>query len=328
MDAIANPRIHENFLGAAGQDGLLSCFYTLDVFTSVRFGGNPLAVFPQAEGLTSVQMQRIAQELNLSETVFVLPPQDPRHTCRVRIFTPKTEIPFAGHPTVGTGFLLAALSTLPHSDEPQTLILEEEVGPVPVTIFFEQGQPIVSQLLAAQLPELGPPPPDREAIARVLNLDPADMIDAEDFPQAWTCGLPYLFVPVCDRKALAKAQINRSAWDTTLANYWAPQVYVFTRDTGDVEIDLRSRMFAPALGIVEDPATGSAATALAGYLAQRSPQTHGIQRWRIAQGVEMGRPSQLEIEIERSQGAIAAVRVGGRSVFVSFGQILTQANIN
>lgn len=322
MGAISTPLIPDHFLAAAGQDGLLSCFYTLDVFTVVRFGGNPLAVFPQAEGLTSAQMQRIAQELNLSETVFVLPPRDPRHTCQVRIFTPKTELAFAGHPTVGTGFLLAVLSQEPLPGDRVTFILEEGVGPVPVTVFFQNGQPRTAQLSAAQLPELGPEPPDRDAIATVLNLDPSEIVYGEDFPQAWSCGLPYLFVPVCDRKALAKAQINRAAWELTLANHWAPQVYVFTRDTGEVGVDLRSRMFAPALGIVEDPATGSAATALGGYLTQRSPQTEGIQRWQVAQGIEMGRPSQLEIEVEQSENEITAVRVGGRSVLVSCSQML------
>jgi trans-2,3-dihydro-3-hydroxyanthranilate isomerase len=311
----------DSILSKAGQDGLLYRFYTADVFTHQRFGGNPLAVFPQAEGLTTQQMQTLAREFNLSETVFVLPPQNPQHTCQVRIFTPAAELPFAGHPTVGTAFLLTAIAQVPLIGNPTTLILEEGVGAVNVQVFSDAGTPTSAHLSAAQLPQEGPPPPTNADLAAVLSLDPDDILDRDYAPQTLSCGMPFLFVPLRDRSALARIRFNLAAWETTLANFWAPHVYAMVLDLENPGVQVRSRMFAPALGISEDPATGSAATALGGYLGQRESLITGTKRWTVEQGVEMGRPSQLDVEIDKDDGRITSVRVGGGTVIVSSGEI-------
>jgi trans-2,3-dihydro-3-hydroxyanthranilate isomerase len=300
-------------------------FYTADVFTDRPFGGNPLAVFPQAQGLSSAQMQQIAQEFNLSETVFVLPPETPQGTRRLRIFTPGREIPFAGHPTVGTAYVLATIGEIPLTAPETTIVFEEEVGPVPVMIRTENGKPVFSQLSAAKMPQLGPPPPALEQLAATVSLPPEALHVAHGphshCPQAWSCGVPFLFIPLRDRQALAQAQLNPSLWQEHLAAYWAPDVYLFCFDPEQPGSDLRSRMFAPSMNIREDPATGAAATALAGYLGSRAERATGTLHWQVEQGFEMGRPSLLAIEADTHAGAIVAVRVGGASVLVSQGTL-------
>lgn len=291
-------------------------FYTLDVFTNRPFSGNPLAVFPHAEGLDGGQMQAVAREFNLSETVFVFAPEDPANTRRVRIFTPGGELPFAGHPTVGTAFLLATLGEVGITGAEGRVVLEEGVGPVPVTVHLENMRPTGATLSAAKLPEFGPPPPSPDRIAAALSLEPTDLLMGGHEPRAVSCGTPFLFVPVRDRAVLARARIDHARWESALSRYWAPKIYVFTFDAEMEGSNLRARMFAPGIGIKEDPATGSAAAALAGYLGARDLGRDGILRWRIEQGLEMGRPSILRVEAERSGGAITAVRVGGDCVMI------------
>ncbi|WP_013321140.1 PhzF family phenazine biosynthesis protein [Gloeothece verrucosa] len=294
-------------------------FLTADVFTDQIFGGNPLAVFPKAEGLTSAQMQLIAKEFNYSETVFVLPPETPQGTRKLRIFTPGAELPFAGHPTVGTAYILAAIEDIPLSDEISTIIFEEGVGPVPVKIHTSGGKPVYTELTAAQLPEFGPLPPCIPELAAVLSITPGDFLEGQYTPQAVSCGVPFLFIPVKNRQILGQVQLNREQWKRVLENYWANSVYVFCFDPELAGSDLRSRMFAPALGVEEDPATGSAATALAGYLGIRNPLSDGRLSWRVEQGFEMGRPSLLQVEADKKAGEIIQIRVGGASVLVSQG---------
>ncbi len=296
-------------------------FYTADVFTSRRFGGNPLAVVPDARGLDAAMMQTITREFNYSESVFVLPPDDPTHTRRLRIFTPGAELPFAGHPTVGTGFILAAIGEIPLQGAQTSIIFEEGVGPVPVTIRAENGIPVFSQLSAALMPQFGPTPPSSASLAAVLGLEPADFLENEYAPQAVSCGVPFLFIPVRSRAVLARTRFNRQLWEDLLASFWAPEMFVFAFDPELPGSDIRARMFAPAMGILEDPATGAAATALAGYLARRSPQTGGTLRWVVEQGFEMGRPSLLEVEADLQAGQVSAIRVGGASVLISQGWI-------
>lgn len=294
-------------------------FMTVDVFTSRRFAGNPLAVFPDARGLEPGQMQQVAREFNLSETTFVLPPEEARHTRRVRIFTPGAEVPFAGHPTVGTAWVLAHLGEIPLTGETTRIVLEEGVGPVPVGIFTKDGRPVASQLTAARLPEVGPPPPGPHALAAALSLETADLVGPPYVPEAVSCGLPFLFVPLRDRAAVARARLNRQEWERVLASYWATEIFLFAFDPELPGSDLHARMFAPKLGIVEDPATGSAVSALGGYLGVRDERADGTLRWVVEQGFEMGRPSLLELEIDKRAGAVVEVRVGGPSVFVSEG---------
>jgi len=196
------------------------------------------------------------------------------------------------------------------------------VGPVPVTIGATDGQADFAQLTAARLPEIGPPPPDRKTLADLLSLDESDLADGVYDAEAVSCGIPFLFITLRDRAALARVRIQRPVFDAALAHSWATELYVLAFDPELPGSDVRARMFAPSLGIAEDPATGAAATALAGYLAKRDLRTEGTLRWVVEQGFEMGRPSLLEVEadVEEAQG-VTAIRVGGAAVLVSEGTI-------
>lgn len=298
-------------------------FWTVDVFTDRAFGGNPLAVFPYATGLSDGQMQLIAREFNLSETTFVLPPETSGQTFRVRIFTPARELPFAGHPTVGTAHVLAASGRVKLSGETTRIVLGEGVGDVPVDITAKDGQPDYARLTVAKLPEWGPEPPPSEAIAAMLSLSPEDVLDdPKDHPQAISCGVPYLFVPLASMAAVARARLDWE-WSTQwLRGYWAPSLYIFSHEVETAGSTVHARALTRAVGIEEDPATGSAASALAGYLARREGLRDGAARWRVEQGFEMGRPSFLDIDAEARDGALTRVCVGGQSIVVSEGHLV------
>jgi trans-2,3-dihydro-3-hydroxyanthranilate isomerase len=271
--------------------------------------------------LSTEQMQQITREFNLSETVFVFPPQQPQHTRQLRIFTPGMEIPFAGHPTIGTAYILAAIGAIALEGETTAIVFEEGVGAVGVSIRARDGRPVFAQLSAAKLPEFGPPAPPNAMIAALLSLDVAEVLSGADAPQAISCGVPFLFIPLRDRRALQRIRLDRAQWEQHFASFWAPHIYVFTYDAELAESQLRARMFAPAMNIAEDPATGAAATALGGYLGVRDPTRDGTRRWLVEQGFDMGRPSILEIEVDKQDGAITAVRVGGSAVLVSQGEM-------
>lgn len=295
-------------------------FITADVFTSRPLEGNPLAVFPDARGLSDDLMQRIAREFNLSETVFVLPPEEPRNTRCLRIFTPKAELPFAGHPTVGTAWVLAALGEIPLTGDETRIVFEEGVGEVPVLIRSEHGRPVFTQLSVAKLPEEGPTPPEAGELAEMLSLPADDVLSGdEDFPQGFSCGNPFLFIPLRNRDALRRARLRIDVWEEVLGAGWAREVFLMCREPELPGSHLRARMFAAELGIGEDPATGSAVAALGGYLGIRAPERDGTLHWVIEQGFEMGRPSLLHLEVDKQGGAITGVRVGGSSVMVSEG---------
>ena len=286
-----------------------------DVFTDRIFGGNPLAVFPEGDRVPEALMQALARELNLSETVFVLPPENPAHACRLRIFTPNSELPFAGHPTVGTACLLAQTGRIPITGGEARVVLEEGVGPIEVVIRRE-GDGISATFGVAKLPERGPAPPPVEEVAAAISLTPEAIVDA---PEAYSCGVRFLCVPVRDREVLRRARLDSTAWESSLAGSWAPQLFLFTSAAGEGDANVHARMFAPGLGVPEDPATGSAAAALAGYLSAREKDPDSCLRRTITQGVEMGRPSRIDLTVERKQRAVTAVRVGGRSVKVAEG---------
>lgn len=296
-------------------------YHTLDVFTERVFGGNPLAVFPDARGVPPELMQRIAQELNLSETVFVLPPESPEHTRRLRIFTPAVELPFAGHPTVGTACLLALLGEIPLRGREAEITFEEGVGPVPVRVRHRPGEAPFAELTSARLPEHGPPPPGRAELAELLGLEEDDVLLGEWAPGAVSCGVPFLFVPLRSRDAVRRTRLDTGLWERLLAGWWAPHLYVLAWEPELPGSHLRARMFAPAMGISEDPATGGAAAALAGYLAARAGVESGTLAWRVEQGFEMGRPSLLEVAADVQGGQVAAVRVGGTAVRVGDGRM-------
>lgn len=294
-------------------------FLTADVFTSVPFGGNQLAVFPDARGIPEHRLLDVTREFNYSETTFVFPPVDATHARRVRIFTAGGEIPFAGHPTVGTAHALAETGEITLTGDTTHIVLEEKVGPVPVTIRAEAGHPVFVQLSAARLPDVVAPPPSRDALALVLGLEVDDLLGGDWSPESRSVGLPFLFVPLHDRDAVARARIRMDAWDATLRNAPASEIMVFAAGGERAGTDYHARMFAPRLNVPEDPATGSACAALGGYLAARDSRRDGTLRWVVEQGFEMGRPSMLEVEVDVARGAVTAVRVGGDSVLISEG---------
>ena len=300
-------------------------FATADVFTDRQFGGNPLAVVLDARGLSSDEMLAVTREFNYSETTFVLPAER-GGARRVRIFTPGGEVPFAGHPTVGTAHVLVALGAVTVEGDEATIVLEENVGDVPVRVRRDGdgAEPSFAQLSVAQLPEERDAP-DVDTLARVLGLDASDFVGGDWAPRAASCGLPFVIAPLATRDAVARARVNVDALERALPpGSWTREIMVVTM-SGDPALrsgpDARARVFVPMLNVPEDPATGSANAALAGFLAARTPRLDGTLRWVVEQGVEMGRPSRLELEADKRGGAITAVRVGGASVLVSRGEM-------
>ena len=288
-------------------------FYTLDVFTEQIFGGNPLAVFPEAQGLSSQQMQAIAKELNLSETVFVLPPEQADCDFKLRIFTPLAEIPFAGHPTVGTAYLLAHLKLI--ETKAEFTHFQEGVGKVPVTLQWKNGQIQTTALQAAQLPEFDVVP--NINLPELLGVNAED-IHADFAAEVISCGLPFFNICLQNPEAVDRSVLNIDLWKS-IAESTAANVYILAIAPNDHHI--YARMFAPALGIAEDPATGSAATSLAGYLDKYFPSDAAQEIWQIQQGKKMGRPSELFLTLDRTQGTLMSIQVGGSSVLVSHGEM-------
>jgi trans-2,3-dihydro-3-hydroxyanthranilate isomerase len=287
-----------------------------DVFTDTRFGGNQLAVLPEASGLSDRQMQQIAREFNFSETTFVFPPEA-GHTRKVRIFTPATEMPFAGHPNVGTAFVLATAGEFGPIDDSITVTFEEKAGLVPVSIHRREGR-VWCELSAPQRLSLGKII-SAEMVAAAVSLTPDHVVTRTHQPQVASVGLPFLMAELADRAALERARVNMNGIDAIAAEGVMPDIHLYTRSQDD--FDIRARMFAPLDGVPEDPATGSANCALAGLLAQHEEAAGGSFQWRIAQGVEMGRPSVLEARAEKRDGAVVGVWIGGASVLVSEGYI-------
>ncbi len=294
-------------------------FYTVDVFTDTMFGGNQLAVFPNAEGLSSEIMQKIAAEFNFSETVFMVASPVTNATKKLRIFTPTQELPFAGHPTLGAAYILGIVDDSINKNNDINIIFEERVGLVPMKIKFKNKQPIYTELTSPQLPEFSDETPSIEELATILSLEIEDFRQDKYSSQAVSCGLPFLFVPLHNREALKRIKLNSDRWQQILGNAWASSLYVFCFEPENEGSNIRARMFAPGLGVTEDPATGSAATAFGGYLGIRETAKNGNFHWRIEQGFEMGRPSFLEVKTEKIAGKINSICVGGSSVLVTKG---------
>ncbi|WP_454619880.1 PhzF family phenazine biosynthesis protein [Bradyrhizobium cenepequi] len=287
-------------------------YITVDVFTDRAFGGNPLAVVLDAGGLSTAQMQSIATEFNYSETTFVLPPQDDTNDAQVRIFTVRSEIPFAGHPNVGTAFVLATLAARPRA----RLRFEEKAGLVPVEILTEQGGVVGAELTAPQpLKRLSHI--DAEQTAACLSLSASDVKTDRHPPQIVSVGLPFLMVELASRDALKRARPDAAAFARTFPCDGSDAVYFYTRDVPAAEqpLDVQARMFHPgSSGLSEDPATGSATAAAAAFLADLDETREGELRLRIGQGVDMGRPSLLLTRVRKQGGAVASVHVGGGCV--------------
>jgi trans-2,3-dihydro-3-hydroxyanthranilate isomerase len=297
-------------------------YFTCDVFTDTRFGGNQLAVLPEAQGLSSEQMQQVAREFNYSETTFVLPPEA-GHDRRVRIFTPPREVPFAGHPNIGTAFVLASMGAFGPLDEAVTVAFEEEAGLVPVAIERREEGRIWCELQAPQSLSLGAAVPV-EDVAAAVSLAPADILTTVHAPLVASVGLPFVIAEVRDADALQRARPDLAGFERLLAGGADTgdvllYVHVYARSAND--FDIRARMFSPLDGIPEDPATGSANCALAGLLTRLDEAPEGDFTWRIAQGFEMGRPSVLDARTEKRRGEVTGVWISGESVMVSEGFI-------
>ena len=287
-------------------------YITVDVFTDRAFGGNPLAVVLDAGGLSTAQMQSIATEFNYSETTFVLPPQDGANDAQVRIFTVRSEIPFAGHPNVGTAFVLATQA----AKAPARLRFEEKAGLVPVEILSEQGQVIGAELTAprplTRLSEVG-----AAEAAACLSLSAHDVRTDRHPPQIVSVGLPFLMVEIASREALKRATPDAAAFAEMFPRDGSDAVYFYTRDVPPAEqpLDLQARMFHPgSSGLSEDPATGSATAAAAALLAELDGVSDGELKLRIGQGVDMGRPSLLLTRVRKQGGKVVSAHVGGGCV--------------
>ncbi|TDB04994.1 PhzF family phenazine biosynthesis protein [Halomonas marinisediminis] len=282
-------------------------YFLLDVFTDRAFAGNPLAVFAQAEGLDVATMQAVANELNLSETVFV-GQSTGRNRYPIRIFTPTAELPFAGHPVIGTAHLLVELGM---AERECSLILEAGVGPLVV----EFDRTLASFTTAAPFSIL-PSPLTRTAAAELLGLDMQQVLSE---PVLASCGLPYHLIELASLEVLEKARPSPHAWTDRISPSGHDQIYLYVTGNGaGKERDLRTRMFCTEGGVREDPATGSAAAALAGHLAQQGGR--GRWRWQIEQGIEMGRPSRILADAERSEDNLAT-RIAGEAVIVGRGSL-------
>lgn len=294
-------------------------YYLCDVFTDTRFGGNQLAVLPQAAGLSSERMQQVAREFNFSETTFVLPPEEAGHTNKVRIFTPMAEVPFAGHPNIGTAFVLATTGRLGAIDTALSVTFEERAGLVPITIRKRPDQSVWCELAAPERLSLGKTVSVR-TVAAVLSLTADDIATETHFPQVASVGLPFLFVEVRDRTALERVRVNSEKLETLVTDSIPSLIHVYTRSE-DTDCDIRARVFAPLMGVPEDPATGSANCALAGLLSHYAERSQGVFDWRIVQGVELGRPSLLEARAEKRAGVVTDTWIGGACVLVGEGWI-------
>jgi trans-2,3-dihydro-3-hydroxyanthranilate isomerase len=294
-------------------------FQTLDVFTETALAGNPLAVVLDAEGLDDSRMQAIAAEFNLSETVFVFAPRNAINSARVRIFTPKRELPFAGHPTVGTAALIARLRAgdlLAAQD--LRIVLEEPIGDVVCVARRRKGQALAAYFELPKLPERLPgEPPSRAEIAAGLGLQPEDIGFDGHEPSLYSAGAPYLFLPVRSLDAIGRASPGIMPW----ASKDGPASFLYTRETAREGSAYHARMFASAWGVVEDPATGSAAAAFAGVVQAFDRPRDGEHMLIIEQGFEMGRPSLIALGLVIENGALASATIGGSVVVVGAGAL-------
>jgi trans-2,3-dihydro-3-hydroxyanthranilate isomerase len=290
-------------------------FFTLDVFTTTAFTGNPLAVVMDAERLETAAMQAIAREFSLSETVFVLPPEDPANTAKLRIFTPDLELTFAGHPTVGSAILLAELFGI--NDEVR---LEEGVGLVPVAIEQREAG-LFAQLSAAVMPEPWTNVPSDKKIAEALGLKPQQIGFGVHRPSVFDPGNhPMLYIPLKDRAALAEATISHYHWPA-LGAAGAFLAYLYCEGEEGSGVDFHARAYTPVTGIGEDPATGSAAAGFPGPLFNFDGPWDGTRSWIIAQGEDMGRASLIELEADAKGKELSGIRVGGHAVRISQGTL-------
>ncbi|HEV2574177.1 PhzF family phenazine biosynthesis protein [Methylocella sp. CPCC 101449] len=297
-------------------------FQTLDVFTERRFGGNPLAVVIDSEGLSGDDMQRIAREFNLSETIFLLEARDPVNTARVRIFTPGAELPFAGHPTIGAAVAIGLMKA-PRLIQVQDvgLVIEEEIGAVSCTVRQRKGRQAEAEFILPHLPQrLGDTGTVAE-VAQALSLDESDIGFDDHQTGVWSAGVALSFIPVASLAAVARARVNLAHWDAAFPGEGGFGALLYTKQVSDEGHHVHARMFAPKLGIAEDPATGSAAAAFAGVCMAYEKPEDGEHLIVIEQGYEMGRPSQIMLKLSVVDGVLQSAAIGGAAVPVMEGTI-------
>ena len=288
-------------------------YWLLDVFTDRAFGGNQLAVFPDARGLSDQQMQALAKELNLAETTFVFPAEDAANDFKVRIFTSELEMPMAGHPTIGTAFVLASQGLLNLTQAETTIRFEEKVGVIPLKIRTENGRAVFCQM-QQPLPHFGPSLSEFESVAKMLSL-PIEAFDKNLSLEVVSCGVPYLIVPISSLEMIEKIRVRPELLEQLQPSIGGANLYVFSRECVTQQAQLHSRMFWLEQGVFnEDAATGSASGPLGCYLARHKVFGEVVKLALInEQGFEMNRPSFIHIEIEQQQSQITAVRVGGEA---------------
>ncbi|SDR36211.1 PhzF family phenazine biosynthesis protein [Pseudovibrio sp. Tun.PSC04-5.I4] len=295
----------------------------LDVFTNKALAGNPLAVVLNAEGLSDAEMQAITGEFNLSETVFVFPPQNPAHNAAIRIFTPAMELPFAGHPTVGTAILLAENRFgAPHNDMDALVLLEEKIGLIRCAVAIQNGQATSAEFDVPKLPERGQKLGDKDVIAAALSLEPNEITFENHRPISMDSGIPFAFVPVADMDAMKRIQPVQKYWDEAFSAIPHNNAFAYCRQTIHMDSAFHARMVYFDGGIPrEDAATGSAVAAFAGVIAEFDQPLDGTHTHKIEQGFEMGRPSFISLEMEIQGGAIRTHRIGGQSVILARGEL-------
>lgn len=298
-------------------------FYTLDVFTDRRFGGNPLAVVDAADDLSSEDMQAIAREFNLSETVFVLKPTSPAHSAKVRIFTPSRELPFAGHPTIGTAILLAELRQAAGTgNADQIIALEEQIGTVRIGVKLRDGEAAFAEFDAPKLPGAPGALPSLDRLSSALGLTAAEIGFENHRPVRVTAGSCFAYIPVTSLEAIGKARVSSVYWAEAFTADGIDGVYLYTRQCVLSASHVHARMFAPDLGVAEDSATGSAAVGLAAVIHAFDQLRDGAHKRTVEQGFEMSRPSQIDVTAVVTQGRLETVRIAGRAVRISEGQLL------
>lgn len=294
-------------------------FLQLDVFTTTPLTGNQLAVFPDAAGIDADTMQRIAREMNFSETTFVWPPEGTGTLARVRIFTPGAELPMAGHPTIGTSIALALEGRVPAGTG--SIVLGLGVGPTSVALEWDAGAPRFAWM-TQPLPTFGPALGPAAALAAALGVGAADVV--EQWPaQVVSCGVPFVLVPLVSREAVDAAELDRARWREVCAAAGLPEqkAFVFAADRPSEPATVYSRMFAPVLGVAEDPGTGSASGPLGAYLVRYAGAPGVAHRFVSHQGVKMQRPCEIHIRIGGTPSAITSVEVGGAAVVVADGML-------
>ena len=302
-------------------------YYLCDVFSDRPFGGKPLAVFPNAEGLSDELMRNIAGELNIPKTTFVSPPETGSGTHRLRTFSPSQEVPVGYHASIGTAIVLAWTGDLTPAADGQ-LKCSFECGAAPMDVLLPLGKHDHAhvQVAAGFFPEPGPLPPPSHAVAEALSLENTDIITTRFSPRVLYCGIPCLFVQLANLDAMRRIRLNNQQWNEIAGRCKAGGIYSFTYETIDADADLHCRFMAPALGVVEEPAAGSAAVGIASILAEGEPRDSISTTWRIEQGVEVGRPSKLVVEVEKRLGAVSQIWIGGTTVYVGQGEIEVKTN--